>query len=130
MAKKLPAIPKTLGACADKLYALGESRKALMVQVAALEEQEKALKNHLIETLPKSDAQGVMGKRAKVSIVTKRVPTASDWDQFYRHVLKTKDFSLMQRRLSEPAIREHWEAGEKIPGVEPFNVVKCSITKL
>lgn len=129
MSKKFQ-VPKTLGACADALYKLKEQKTDLNRQITAIEEQEKLVKEHLIQNLPKDDARGVMGKLSKASIVTKVIPTANDWDAFYKYVLKKKDFSLMQRRLSEGAIRERWEAGEKLPGVEPFNVVTVSVTKL
>ena len=45
------------------------------------------------------------------------------------HIRKTKDFSLLQRRLAAPAIKERWEAGKKVPGVEPFAILKVSVVK-
>lgn len=122
--------PKALGACADKLYQLREARLAKQKEAEAIEAEEKALKEHLINTLPKSEANGVAGKVARVTVVTKPVPQVKDWEKFYAHVKKTGQFELMQRRLSDTAIKERWEAGKSVPGVESFNVVTVSINKV
>ena len=126
----MPMIPKTLGACADKLYQLKEARLKIQAQADKIEEQEKAIKEYVIQNLGKENAEGVAGHVAKVSITRSVVPTAKDWDKFYAHVLKTKDFSLMQKRLHEAACRERWDDGKEIPGVESFQVVKVSLTKV
>jgi hypothetical protein len=36
----------------------------------------------------------------------------------------------MQKRENDPAVREHWEAGEEIPGLAKFNAVTGSVTKV
>lgn len=122
--------PKALGACADKLYQLREARLAKQKETDAIEAEEKALKEHLINNLPKSDASGVAGKVARVTVVTKPTPQVKDWDAFYKYVKKSGEFELMQRRLSDTAIRERWDAGKKVPGVESFNVTTVSINKV
>jgi len=122
--------PKAIGACADKLYQLRERRLMMQKEVDLVEEEEKALKEYLISTLPKSEANGVAGKVARVTVVTKPVPQVKDWDLFYKYVKKSGEFELMQRRLSDTAIRERWEAGKQVPGVESFNVVSISINKV
>jgi hypothetical protein len=122
--------PKTLGACADRLYELRQQRLEWQKKVDALEAEEKALKEHIIRNLPKSEATGVAGKLARVTVVTKEVPQVKDWDAFYKFVKKTGSFDLMQRRLTEAAVKERWEAGEEIPGVERFQVVTVSINKV
>jgi hypothetical protein len=122
-------IPKTLGACADRLYKLREERSKIQKTIDKLEKEEKEIKEHLINTLPKSSADGITGKVARATIKVKVVPSAKDWSAVYKFILKTKDFSLLGRRLSDAAVRERWEAGKKVPGVEPFNVVSVSVTK-
>lgn len=128
MAKQI-TIPKTLGACADMLYELRDKRLALSRQVDEIKKQETAIANHLIDNLPKSDAKGVVGRVARAVVQTKIVAQVKDWEPFYAFIRKSKDFSLMQRRVNEAAVKERWEAGKAVPGVEPFNVVKVSVTK-
>ena len=122
--------PKTLGACADALYEVRQARLDLQKKVDALSEQETALREHIIQTLPKSQASGVAGKLARVTVVTKDVPQVKDWDKLYAHVKKTGQFELLQRRLSDSAFKERQEAGKTVPGVELFRAVTVSINKV
>jgi len=122
--------PKSIGACADRVYELRESRKAAQKLVDVIEDEEKALKEHIINTLPKSEASGASGKLANVKVVTKEVPQVKDWDAFYKHIKKTGDFDLMGRTISKTAIEMRLEAKKKVPGIEMFNVVSLSITKV
>ena len=122
--------PKALGACADKLFELRNKRLAEQKKVDEIAAEETALKNHIIENLPKSEASGVAGKLARVTVVTKQVPQVKDWDAFYKYVKKTGSFDLMQQRLIDGAIKERWEAGKEVPGVGHFNAVSVSINKV
>lgn len=123
-------IPETLGACADLLYTTRQARLALAKQVETLEKREAMLKEHIIQTLPKSDSTGVAGRLARVSVVNKVVPRVEDWDKFYAFVKKTGDFSLLQRRLGDAAIQERWDNNKAVPGVTQFQAVTVSLGKL
>ena len=127
--KKKFIVPKTLGGCADKLYDVRAEKAQVKKVLAELDEQEKILKNHIIDELPKSQAEGITGRKAKVTINTKKIGSVKDWDMLYKYILRHKHFSLLQRRLSDSAVQERWEDKKKIPGVEPFTVVKVSCTK-
>lgn len=122
--------PKALGACADRLYELRQKRLEEQKKVDLIEAEEKALKEHIIQNLPKSEASGVAGKLARVTVVTKEIPQVEDWDAFYKYVKKTGNFDLLQRRLTDAAVKERWEAGKEIPGVKHFQVVSVSINKV
>jgi hypothetical protein len=125
MAKKL-----TLAGAADELYTIREQRLKLQKQVDALAAEETVLRDYLINNLPKTEATGVAGKLARATIVTKPVPQVKDWDRFYAYVKKTNSFELLQKRLGEGAIKERWEAGKDVPGVEKFNAVTVSLNKV
>jgi hypothetical protein len=123
-------LPKSLGACVDKLFETRQKRLEIQKQVESFQELESALKDHIINTLPKSEASGIAGKLARVTVVKKVIAQASDWDAFYKYVKKTGSFDLMQRRLNDAAVKERWDNGEKIPGVESFTAVTLSVNKL
>lgn len=123
-------VPKTLAATADRMFELRTERSKIQKMADKLEEEEKFLKNYLIENLPKSDASGVAGKLCRVTAVTKPIAQVEDREKFEKYLLKTKDFSLLQGALSQPAIKERWEKGVKIPGVIQFNAVTLSVNKL
>jgi hypothetical protein len=122
--------PKALGACADKLFELRNKRLVEQKKVDLIAAEESALREHIINTLPKSEASGVAGKLARVTVVTKSVPQVKDWAAFYKYVKKTGSFDLMQKRLTDTAIKERWEAGKEIPGVVHFDAVSVSINKV
>ena len=122
--------PKTLGACADLYFTLREQRLAAQKIVDAIEVNERAIREHIIKTLPQSEASGVAGKLARVSRVVKLVPQVKDWAAFYAHIKKTGSFDMLQRRVGEAAIQERWDAGKVVPGVESFTVVTLSVSKV
>lgn len=122
--------PKTIGACADLLYQLREERKVAQKVVDEIESKEKALKEHIINTLPKSETTGVAGKMARVTVVTKEVPQIKDYDKFFAYVKKTGDFDLLQRRLSVEAVNARIDAKKKVPGIEMFSAVTVSLNKV
>jgi len=123
-------IPAKLGAVADLLFTTREQRLALDTQVEGLKKTERLLKDHLIDTLPKSEAEGIVGKLIRATIIRKNVAQVKDWGAFYAHVRKTGEFDLMQKRVGDVAVKERWEAGKEVPGVEAFTVVDVSLTKL
>jgi hypothetical protein len=119
-----------MGACADKLYTLRNTRLTMQKAVDAVDAEERALKQHIIDNLPKSEASGVSGKLARVTVVVKQVPQVKDWEAFWKGFLKSRDFDMMGKVLNKAAVEARWEAGKKVPGVEPFNVVTVSINKV
>lgn len=123
-------IPKTLGACADALYKLREQRYAMNKEIDAIEEQEKAIKEHLIKNLPKSQSKGISGKVANALVESRDEPVVQDWKKFYDHLKKKGEFDLLNRALNKKAVRERWESRKTVPGVGTFKVTTVSVTKL
>lgn len=122
-------IPKTLAACADLLFTKRAERLAADKAAEALKAHETFLTNYIIDNLPKSQAEGIVGKLCSVTITRKIKPTVEDWDIFYKYVKRTGAFELLQRRLGEKAVQERWDAGKVIPGVGSFPHLGLSITK-
>jgi len=122
-------IPKTIGLCADRLYVLKDEKAKLTKQLEELDKERKAIQEHVINELPKSNAKGVSGSVANVRVVTKDVPQVEDWDALYTYIRKTKRTDLLQRRLSEASIGELLDQGVKVPGVKTFTAVSISLTK-
>lgn len=123
-------LPRTIGACADLLYETKEKRLALAREVAALEELEKRLKEKIINELPVSEASGVAGKLARVTINKKSTWRATDWAEIWKYAKKNDAHDIFQRRLSDEAINLRIEAGEKIKGLELFHYKSVGINKI
>jgi len=140
-AKKAPAakgsskLPKSMAECADMLYTIRQDRYAQNKVVEELKAKEALLVEHLIQNLPKSAATGIAGKVARATVASKTIPQAQDWDKIQAYILANGKknpgvFSLLQRRLGEATVKEMWDAGKSIPGVEPFEVKTISLNKL
>lgn len=127
----VPAVklPKTIGACADRLYAIKAEKSALAKQTALLDEERVAIEEHVIATVPKGDT-GAQGKVARVTVTSTQVPSVKDWMAFLTYIVKKKSPELVEHRPGRAAIAERWAVGEDIPGVEPFGVKKVSVNKL
>lgn len=125
----MPDFPATLGACVDLFYELRSKRLALEKDAKELAQQQAALEEHMLQTFDKQDMDGCKGKTATASVTRSVVPTVTDWGAFTAYIMEQKAADLLQRRPSVEACRARWEAGEAIPGVEPFNKVGLSVTK-
>ena len=128
-------IPKALAAVADRLYQVREERLSLQKQVDYMAAEEAALRDHLINNLPKSQATGIAGKLIRASIESRTVVVVKDWDAVYSYILKNGKknpgvFSLLQRRVGDATVKEMWENGKEVPGVEALKVPFVSLTKL
>ncbi len=123
-------MPRTAAQAADLLYQVREQRLAMQRDVDELAKVETQLKDFFINSLPKSDASGIAGRLARVQITTKIIPTVEDWDKLYAFVKKQNAFYLLQRRVSESAVKELWENNKQVPGVGQFLAPSVSCTKL
>lgn len=123
--------PKEMGKCADMLYEMRANRLAEQKKVDALEADEKELKEWIIKNLPKSEASGIAGRTARVMVTSEEVPQVKDWDKFYAHILKTKDFAYLNRALNKAHATEVRDnTGKLAPGLEMFDALKVSCTKV
>lgn len=122
--------PESMAACADLLYVRREQRLAADKVADELKKEEVSLENWIIDHLPKSDATGVAGHIARVQVLNKTVPRVVDWPALYKYISKNKAWELLQRRVGEGAVKERWEAGKEVPGVEHYSFPKVSIHKV
>jgi len=129
-----------IGEQIDKLFLLKTQIKKQKIKLenskasetlSKLQGDAKELENKIISEIDKKKGtSGILGKKAKGILKTKTVPAVQDWDKFYKHVMKKKDFSFLQKRLSSTAFNEHWDAGEKIPGVQKVHLKSLSLTRI
>ena len=128
--KKIYKFPKTPGACADHLWNLKEAISKLNAQVKVLDDEQSALKNHIIETLPKSDMTGASGKLATVKVETKEVYNVTDKVTLMAWAVKHKAQDIFQSRLSPEAVSSRWDAKKPIPGIGTFQAVVIRLNKV
>ena len=110
----------TLGATIDAMWTLRESKRDAEAVVKKLEVQIKDLEAVMFEKLDAQDTNKAEGKKASVSISETVVGNVEDWEALWPYIAKNKFFHLVQKRVSDPGLRELWALGKKTPGVVPF----------
>ena len=123
-------IPKNLAAVADLYKVTKDRRLAMEKEAAAVGEEEAALKKHLIDNLPKSQAGGITGKIARAEITKRDVPTVEDESAFMSFAKRKGNDDLVKTVPVMSAVQERWKAGKAVPGIGKFTVVSISLTKV
>jgi len=112
--------PITLGAATDKMWKLREEKRTLEAQVKVIETSMKELEGTVLGLLDAQDTRKAEGKSASVSITETVVGNVDNWDALWPWISKTKNYHLIQKRVSDPGLRELWALGKVVPGVQPF----------
>lgn len=123
-------MPKSLALCADAFYLTRQRRYAMQREIKNLETYEHALRERIIRDLPKGDATGIAGRVARVTRTEREQPQVVDWDKLYAYIKKRDAWELLQKRLSDGAVRERWDDDLDVPGVTSFIVIGLSVEKL
>lgn len=116
-----------LGALIDALWQKREEKKRAAEVVTKIEEEIALQEEALLARLEAEGTDAAKGKLASVSVGSSVVGNVTDWDAFWAFIFKKKYTHLLQRRLSDPAIRELFEAGTKVPGIEPFTKKRLNV---
>lgn len=128
--KKAFTKAKTAGQRADFLYMADKYRLECRKEVEAQKKFISNLEKWFIQQLPESDATGISGEVACVKVQKKSRPNVKEWDKFYEHIHKNKAFELLNRAVNVKSVKERWEEGKEVPGVEKFEYKDVSVTKV
>ena len=127
---KVSTRPATTGAIIDQLWGAREEKRRLEEQVKEVEGAIKGIEETLMERLEAEGLEKATGSKASVSITSTVTADVQDWDAFYPYIAKHKYWHLLQRRPSDPGVRELWDAGKRVPGVVPFTKRRINIRTL
>jgi len=115
------------------LNELMDTLAATRTEIRALQQKEKALKVHQndleSEIMWKMEEQGldqIANDKCTISKKKEIVPTVEDWDALQQHILDTKQFELLQRRMSATAYRELLQMELSVPGVKATELTKIN----
>mgnify|MGYP006242400821 FL=1 len=110
MAKKLNDLLAEYGKTRDEIKSLQAQEKELNVIKRELEYQ-------ITIRMQEEGLDKISNSGRTVSIKQEIVPTVEDWDALQDHVVKTRQFELLQKRMSATAYRELISLGADVPGV-------------
>ena len=98
-----------------------------------LQEKERGFKSHkmeleakIVSTLKQQGIDRVGNDGCTVSIKEEIVPTVQDWDEVYKYLIQTKQFELIQKRMSATAFRELLQMGMNVPGVKATELTRVN----
>jgi hypothetical protein len=126
---KPPVFPKSIGASIDLLYTLRSTRIEKEKVIEEEKKLESALKEHIMANFAKSELDGAKGQLATASIKRSTQAEIVDWELYIKWMVKKKDYACVQKRVGITALREHWDNGEVVPGVEQIQTEELSLTK-
>jgi hypothetical protein len=121
--------PDELAVLVDYFKVVEKSRLDADKVAAEIKSLETKIKQVLILTMHRMNLTAAGGQSFICECRTVEEPTVSNWDDFYKYVLKTKDFSLLERRPGKAAIKERWNDGKSVPGITKFPVDKLYFSK-
>lgn len=133
--KKLPEawepakLPTKIGDCIDAALKARAKRKALSSQIKLLEDEEKRLKDHIVNTFEKQDIEGAKGKLGGASLTHKDVPKVISKEAFGRWVAANDAWDCLYGMAVQEACNLRWEAKIEIGGIEKFHVVNVTLTE-
>lgn len=122
--------PQSLGSKIDEMFELRERKRELNSELKDIEAEMRALEQDIIAELDAQDLRFSGGTRARATISESEVPTVTDWDAFYQYVIENEAPYLFERRVAAAAWRELQQAGEAVPGTEPFTKRSLSLRKV
>jgi hypothetical protein len=121
--------PKTIGDCLKRLATLQDKEDEISAQLAPLVQEEKALRDHMINTFKKEQLQGAKGSGRSISLVKTVVPKINDWLAFLTFAKKKGNDDLLQHSVKTDAWRARMDAGKEVPGVETFTNISLRVNK-
>ena len=121
---------QAMGELADEWWTLRASRLAIEKEVARIREQESRAKSALLQSLTENKVTSVGGQKVRVTLVVKDKPCVNDWEEVYSYIRETGSFDILQRRIGERAVKDRWDDGVKIPGIESYPIDEISYSKM
>jgi ribosomal protein L4 len=121
----------TIGVIIDKLWQIREDKKEIAKAEAEANAKIAALETLLYERMDKEDSTKGAGKYASVSLGTQDVvqfTPESGYDDFIKYVAKSKNYHLLERRISQLAAQEVIKLKGKLPGTQVFTKRKINLT--
>lgn len=121
----------TTGAIIDKLWELREKKKQIKQAETDANAEIETLETLLYERMDKEESTKGAGKYASVSLGTQEVvqfTPETGYDDFIKYVAKSKNYHLLERRISQLAAQEVLRLKGALPGTQIFTKRKINLT--
>ncbi len=126
---KLVKTSKAMANLADRWFNQREQRLAKEKEAQNLKAKEVELRELLISSLVSSKATGIGGKKVVVKLKNKEKPIVQDWDVVRKFIIDNNAWDILQKRLSDVAVRARQEEDVTIPGIDKYEFVDLSYSR-
>lgn len=120
------ALEKEIGEKATQFLKIRKKLQKANKVVNELKAEAHELEKQLIPMFEKSKQEGTKVKLGSVNLKIDDAFNAKDWSKINKHIDKTGDHDLYQRRLNQTLLKDYFKDGVKIPGVQ--HMKKKSLT--
>ena len=117
---------QTMDELLTELTEVRTSLKNLQEKERGFKSRKMELEARIVSTLKEQGIDRIGNDSCTLSIKEEIVPTVEDWDQVYQHLLQTKQFELIQKRMSATAFRELLQMGMNVPGVKATELTRVN----
>lgn len=109
------------------------NRLELQKQADLLEQKEKdclyEIQKYLESTGDDEDGTTLRAGEFKLEVKKKPSPIVDSWPDLLQFIRDTGQTDLLQKRLTESAVKQRWDNGDTLPGVSKAYKVTLKITK-
>ena len=103
----------------QQYYELREKRLTLQHEADRIEQQEKDILYELTKDLnPDQEVYTRVYGQFNMKATRKIVPSVFDWELALAYIRAEAATDLLQRRLTESAVKARWDNGVTVPGIE------------
>lgn len=113
----------------EQYHSLREQRLALQRQADALEQKEKDIIYEITTKMVSSDISTLIDGGYKAVMVIKPQALATNWPAILDFIKQTGAVDLLQKRLTESAVKARWDSGVDVPGVDRSEKHVITVTK-
>lgn len=120
-------------ALSDKIKAADKLRSKIAAaeqKIAPLKAEQKELEAEILHDMLEAKTEQVRAAGGGLFTVQRdTIPSVIDWPALDAYILKTKNLSLLHRRLTATAWAQLIENGKEVPGVKAQDIVKLAYSK-
>jgi hypothetical protein len=120
-----------LQAAIIQLHALNEEHTRVAARLAKLKTDRRLMELAAMQIMRGLglESLGHAGIHAKIKHTTHYSPIPGDgWQRIYARIARTGEWELLQKRLSSTAVRERFNLGDAIDGVQAVPVPELDLT--
>jgi hypothetical protein len=112
------------------LKKLMDQEDVLRAKLQPITDQIEQLREKLINDFTAAELSSTTAEGLRVTRTQSSVPTIVDPLKFFAYASRKANWDLLKKSVSTEAWRERLEAKKAVPGVEPFNRVGLSVTRI